>query len=108
MRAIPTIILILTLSTILKAQSPIDSLVLTKDQNDKWILKLEKETKSKQLDLIKKRILLDTNIYIRQSYQDRIKIDNEKQKGIRTEGYGKPLLIFNGQYYGHINNKTKK
>jgi len=26
---------------------------------------------------------------------------------MRTEGYGKPLLVFNGQYFADVNNKTK-
>jgi TonB-dependent SusC/RagA subfamily outer membrane receptor len=107
MKVLPAILLILSLSTALPAQSTIDSLILTKEQNTKWILKLEKEIKPIQLDLIKRRILLDTNIYIRQSYPDRIKFDNEKEKGTRTEGYGRLLLVFNGRYFAHINNRTK-
>jgi TonB-dependent SusC/RagA subfamily outer membrane receptor len=107
MRGLLTIILILSLSTTLTAQSEVDSLVLTKEQNDKWILKLEKEIKVKQLDLIKKRLLLDTNIYIPIYYADRIKFDNEKAKGKRTEGLGRPLLVFNGQYSAYIDNVTK-
>ena len=93
--------------TTLTAQSGVDSLVLTKEQNDRWILKLEKEIKRDQLDLIKKRILLDTNIYISKYYADRIKFDNEKAKKNRTEGYERPLLIFNGQYAAYIDNGTK-
>ena len=93
--------------TCLTAQSTADSLILTKEQSDRWIIKIKKEIKSKQLDLIRQRILLDTNIYIRQSYPDRIKFDTEKEKRTRTEGYGKPLLVFNGQYFADFNNKTK-
>jgi hypothetical protein len=107
MRVLLTIILILTVSTTLTAQSGVDSLVLTKEQNDRWILKLEREIKIKQLDLIKKRILLDTNIYIPKYYPDGLKFDNEKAKGKKTEGYGRPLLVFNGQYAAYIDNGTK-
>lgn len=107
MRRLLTILVILISLTTLTAQSTIDSLILTKEQSDRWLLILEKEAKLKQLDLIRQRILLDTNIYIRQSYADRIKFDNEKAKGTRTYGYGRPLLVFNGQYILDINNRTK-
>lgn len=40
MRAPLAVIWILTLTTTLTAQSAIDSLVLTKEQNDRWIFKL--------------------------------------------------------------------
>jgi TonB-dependent SusC/RagA subfamily outer membrane receptor len=101
------LIIILTISTNLTAQSQVDSLVLTKEQNNRWILKLERETKVRQLDLIKKRILSDTNIYVSKYYPDRIKFDNEKAKGKRTEGYCRPLLVFDAQYYAYIDNGTK-
>jgi len=107
MRTLQTTILFLILSIALRAQSPLDSLVLTKEQNDKWILRLEKETKPKQLGIIKSRILQDTNVYIPQYYPDGIKFDNEKARGKRTNGYAKPLLIFNGQLFIYINNDTK-
>lgn len=102
------VLFILTLSTrSLTAQPEVDSLVLTKEQNDRWILELEKETKVGQLKLIKKRLLSDTNIYLSKYYADRIKFDNEKARGKRTEGYCRPLLIFNTQYYTYIDNGTK-
>jgi TonB-dependent SusC/RagA subfamily outer membrane receptor len=103
----PLTILILTLSTLLRAQSTVDNLVLTKEQNDKWISKLEKESKSGQLELIRARILLDTNIYVNEYYADRLKIDNDKQRGKRTEAYGRSLLVFNQSYAADINNRTK-
>jgi TonB-dependent SusC/RagA subfamily outer membrane receptor len=102
------LIIILTLSTNLTAQSQVDSLVLSKDQNDRWIVKLERETKVRQLDLVRKRILSDTNIYVPKYYPDRIKFDNEKAKGKRSEGYCRPLLVFNAQYYAYIDNGTKE
>jgi hypothetical protein len=107
MRPLITAILILTSLTTLTAQSSFDSLILTEGQNNRWILKLEKEVRSKKLEMIKHRILLDTNIYIRNGYPDRLKVDSEKQKRARIEGYGKPLLIFNGQFPADINNNTK-
>jgi TonB-dependent SusC/RagA subfamily outer membrane receptor len=107
MRTLLTILL-LTLGTILKAQSTIDSLVLTKEQNENWILKLEKEApKYRQLELIRRRILLDTNIYVNQYFADRLKIDNDKLRGTRTEAYGRPLLVFNQLYAADIGNGTR-
>jgi len=100
-------ILTLTLSILLRGQATIDILVLTKEQNEKWISTLEKELKSKQLDLIRERILLDTNTYVRLSYPDRLKIDNAKLLSKRTEAYGRPLLVFNQSYSIDINNSTK-
>jgi len=68
MKGLLTILVILTSLTPLTAQSTVDSLILTREQSDRWIIKVEKEIKSKQLDLIRQRILLDTNIYIRLGY----------------------------------------
>jgi TonB-dependent SusC/RagA subfamily outer membrane receptor len=101
------VILILAILIISRTLSAQNSLVLTKEENEKWILNLEKEIKVKQLDLIRKRILLDTNIYLRQNIPDRIKTNYEKEKGVRVEGQGRPLLVFNGQYPAYINNKTR-
>jgi TonB-dependent SusC/RagA subfamily outer membrane receptor len=100
-------ILLLTLSTILRAQSALDGLILTKEQSENWIFKFEKESKSGQLELTRKRLLLDTNIYINQSTPDRIKIDNEKLKGKRTAGYCRLVLFFNQDYFTNIDNRTK-
>ena len=107
MRVLSVVILFLSLPITLKAQFPLDILVLTIEQNDLWISRIEKETKSRQLELIKRRILLDTNVYVRQIYPDRIKIDSGKEKAARIEGYGKPLFVINEQYSAYINNNTK-
>jgi TonB-dependent SusC/RagA subfamily outer membrane receptor len=101
------VVAVLIISTTMSAQYAQDSLVLTEEENENWILNLEKETKIKQLDLIRKRILLDTIIYLRQGLPDRIKINYEKGKGVRTEGQGRVLLVFNRQYLAYINNKTR-
>jgi TonB-dependent SusC/RagA subfamily outer membrane receptor len=105
MKGLLTILFILTSLTV-TGQSILDSLILTKEQSDKWILKVENEAKPKQLDLIRQRILLDTNIYIRQIFADGIKFDNEKARGSRTYGYGRLLLVFNGEYFVYIDNET--
>lgn len=102
--------LILFLITIqLFGQAPNDKLILTRDKNDKWIAELETGLLSNQLTSIRTRILLDTNIYVRSSYPDRIKIQDESDNGKKIESFGRPLIIVDGQckhYSLNINNRT--
>ena len=98
--------LVLFLPRVVKAQTPLDSLILTESQNDRWFLALKEKTASEQLSSIRHRILMDTNVYIRQGYPDRIKIDVERDRGMRADGFCKPMLVFNQQYAVYIGNKT--
>jgi len=100
------VITLFFLALAVEAQSIQDSLILTESQNDRWFLTLKEKVKSEQLSLIRNRILLDTNVYIRQSYPDRIRIDAEKDRGVRKDGFCKPVLIFNHQGV-YISNRTK-
>ena len=56
-----------------------------------------------QLMTIKTRLLSDTNVFVRQSYPDRIRVSDSL--GGRVYGDGKPTLIFDG-YQMIINNKS--
>jgi len=80
------------------------NLILTKEQNDKWIDNLKTLSLDKQLQLITDRLLLDTNTYVKQSYADGIK--HVDSLGARVECAGKPTLIVGG-YLMTIDNKTQ-
>lgn len=86
-----------------------DKLILTQEQNDKWIAELETSPLNKQLNLITTRILLDTNVYVRSSYPDRIKVQDESDNGKKTQSFGRPLITIDGKCehnYLNITNRT--
>jgi hypothetical protein len=100
------------LFTVLKSVGQVapENLILTKAQNDTWISRLELAPIDAQIDLIRNRILLDTNVYVRSSYPDRIRLQDEGENGRRIEAYSRPLLVINGKcqhYHVNITNKTK-
>ena len=55
-------------------QVALGNLILTEEQSDAWISRLELAPIDAQIDLIRDRILLDTNVYVRSSYPDRIRL----------------------------------
>jgi hypothetical protein len=69
-------------------------LILTKEQNNKWLDSLKTISLDVQLLIIQNRILSDTNVYVRQFYADRINIIDSL--GDRIYGDGKPTLIIDG------------
>jgi hypothetical protein len=79
-------------------------LILTTEQNSKWIDSLKTLPLDQQLVTIKDRLLSDTNVFIRQSYPDRMKVTDSLGK--RVYGDGKPTLIIGG-YVMIIDNKTQ-
>jgi hypothetical protein len=95
MKIILNVVFLLTISYSISAQQ-IPDLILTKEQNEKWIDELEQMDLDNQLALIRKRILLDTNVFIKRSYPHGIRPANESEIGNRTTGYHKPLWIFGG------------
>jgi hypothetical protein len=90
------LIMILVSSVKVTAQVSSEKLILNEEQNDKWISELEKETKSKQLELIRSRILLDTMVY---PQSDVIYINIDKKDFKRTISSGGPLLVFNSELF---------
>lgn len=80
------------------------NLVLTKEQNNKWLDSLKVQPLNSQLLTIKERLLLDTNVFVKQFYNDRIKVADSL--GNRVYGNGKPTLIIGG-YPMIIDNKTQ-
>jgi len=73
------------------------TLILTKEQNDKWFRDLKYSRLDTQLDLIKSRIQSDTNIFIIKAYPDGLTLDRfsklDSLRKIRVTGYCKPLYI---------------
>ena len=93
------------------AQVAPGSLILTKEQSDAWISQLELAPIDAQIDLIRDRILLDTNVYVRSSYPDRIRLQDESEKGKKTAAYRRPFIVINGKcqhYHVNITNSTKR
>lgn len=80
-------------------------LILTAEENSKWIDSLKILPLDQQLLTINDRLLSDTNVYFRKNYNDRIKIADSL--GTRVYGEGKPSLIIGG-YAMIIDNKTQK
>ncbi|MDN4164453.1 hypothetical protein QWY31_03015 [Cytophagales bacterium LB-30] len=77
---------------------------MTEEENKTWTAKLRTEKElNKQLDLLRNRILADTNVYV-MIFGDRVflKTDRDKQK---SDGLCRPLLIVDGQPI-YINNGT--
>ena len=80
------------------------NLILTSEQNINWLDSIKSLTLDKQLFAIKQRLLSDTNVFVRRSYPDRIKVID--QIGDRVYGDGKPFIIIAG-YPMIIDNKTE-
>lgn len=97
------ILILVFLSTFLPEYGQTQNLILTKEQNSKWLDSLKTLTLDQQIIKIKERLLADTNVFVRQFYNDRIKVD--EQVGNRVYGDGKPTLIIDG-YPMIIDNKT--
>lgn len=80
------------------------NLILTSEQNINWLDSIKSLTLDKQLTAIKQRLLSDTNVFVRRSYPDGIKVID--QIGDRVYGDGKPFIIIGG-YPMIIDNKTE-
>ncbi len=80
-------------------------LILSYEQNNKWIDSLKTLALDKQLITIKERLLADTNVFVRQFYPDGIKVVD--QIGNRVYGDGKPAFVI-GEYSIFIDNRTEK
>jgi hypothetical protein len=90
-------------------QAPVN-LILTWEQNEKWISEIKKAHTDRRLDFLRERILLDTNVYVKSSAPDRIKLADESQNGKKLESFCRPLIILNGQcenHYLNISNQTE-
>lgn len=91
------------LTTFFSANGQTKSLILTREQNGKWLDSLKTLSLDQQLLKINQRLLDDTNVFVRQFYNDRIKVN--EHIGNRLFGEGKPTLIISGSPM-IIDNKT--
>jgi len=80
------------------------NLILTSEQNNKWLERLTTLPIQEQLGAIKERLLADTNVFIRQYYADRVRV--VEHSGNRVYAEAKPTLIIGG-YPMRIDNETK-
>lgn len=92
------------LSNFVSAYGQTQNLILTREQNGKWLDSLKTLSLDHQLLAINQRLLADTNVFVRQFYNDRIKVN--EQVGNRVYGDGKPTLVIGG-YPMIIDNKTE-
>ena len=82
----------------------INNLILTSEQNNSWFDSLKIQSLDRQLFTIKYRLLADTNIFVKRSYPDRIRV--VEQVSNRVIGEGKPTIIIGGLVM-FIDNKTE-
>ena len=90
--------------TVSSAFGQTQNLILTSEQNNKWLDSLITLPVQQQLMTIKERLIADTNVFIRQSYPDRIRVVD--QLGNRVYSEAKPNLIIGGNAM-IIDNKTE-
>lgn len=98
-----SIFIFLFISIFLSAYGQTQNLIITRELNNKLFDSLKTLTLTQQLVTIKYRLLADTNIFVRQFYNDRIRVIDSLGK--RVYGDGKPMLIIGG-YIMPIDNKT--
>ena len=80
------------------------NLILSREQNNKWLDSLKTLPLDKQLLTLRERLLSDTNVFFKQYYADRIRVVDSL--GHRVYSDGKPTLIISG-YPMIIDNKTQ-
>ena len=97
-------VVLVFLTTFFPAYGQTKNLILTREQNGKWLDSLKALSLDQQLLNIKQRLLADTNVFVRQFYNDGIKVN--EHVGNRLYGEGKPTLIISG-YPMIIDNKTE-
>jgi len=95
-------ILLCITSSIVSGQT--QNIIITREQNNKWLDSLMTQPLNKQLSTLRDRLLSDTNVFVRQYYADRIRV--AESLGHRVYGDGKPILIIGG-YPIDIDNKTQ-
>ena len=102
MKNVSRLIFLLCL-TALSTYGQTQNLILTSEQNNKWLDRLITLPIQQQLETIKERLLADTNVFIKQYYADRIRVVD--QLGNKVYGEAKPTLIIGGNVIT-IDNQT--
>jgi hypothetical protein len=81
-------------------------LILTEEENLSWINKLKEEKEIEgRLNILRTRILADTNVYV-QNIGDRVILTTQENKN-KELGLCRPLLIVEG-YYINVTNDTDR
>ena len=80
------------------------NLILTREQNSKWIDSIKTIPLVQQLSIIKDRLLADTNVFVKQHYAHTTKVT--EQIGDKVYGDGRPIIIIEGNFMA-IDNKTQ-
>lgn len=75
-------------------QMNVHRLILTKEQNDSWISQLRAAPEDTRLSLVRDRLLLDTNVYVRTPLPDRLKVATDTG---RIEAFARPFFIVTGK-----------
>jgi hypothetical protein len=96
----------LSFSTLFAQLAVKDSLILTDGQNTRWLNRLEESDLTNKLAHIKRRLLADTAVYVRQPSADRISMADQYKYENRIEGSCKPILVFDGQLLYFTNTMT--
>lgn len=79
-------------------------MVLTEAQNRQWLDRVSVSPLGTQLQMIRERLLADTNVYVQSIHPDGIKMDDSL--GNRVYSDGKPLLMVEDVHLS-INNRTE-
>lgn len=75
-------------------QMNVHKLILTKEQNDSWISQLRAAPEDTLLSLVRDRLMLDTNVYVRTPLPDRLKMVTDTG---RIEAFARPFYIVTGK-----------
>lgn len=86
------------------AKGQLNNLILTEEQNNHWFDSLSSLSLENKLTAINNRILSDTAVFVKNFYNDRIKVND--QPGDRVYGNSKPVIIVNNQQAIVIKNET--
>ncbi|SKC73621.1 hypothetical protein [Ohtaekwangia koreensis] len=105
MKSLVTILLLLLSGNVYSQSNNSDTLIITLDENKQWLTKFEGKDLKDKLTIIRNRILSDTAIYIRQTFADRIRVEDQYTHEKRIEGTCKPLFILGNQPI-YITNQT--
>jgi hypothetical protein len=82
----------------------LNNLIITEEQNNRWFDSLSSLSLENKLTAISNRILSDTAVFVRNFYNDRIRVND--QPGDRVYGHSKPVIVINNQQAIVIKNET--
>jgi hypothetical protein len=108
MKSLVTILLLLLSGNVNSQSNNSDTLIITLDENKQWLTKFEGKDLKDKLTIIRNRILSDTAIYIRRTFADRIRVEDQYANEKRIKGSCKPLFILGNQPINITNQTSNK